>query len=103
MPVAFPSIRVNQSNDTHHLWCNNGTWWLHYTVHFDNRVRRIRKSLQTRSLADAITRRDEYLRQIADQGEVVPDRRPARPVRGVENASSAVATRAVIVATAIVS
>lgn len=94
MPVAFPSIRVDRSNDTHHLWCNNGTWWLHYTVHFDQRVRRIRKSLRTRCLADAITRRDEYLRQIADQGELVPDRRPARPVRGVENPSSANATRA---------
>lgn len=103
MPVAFPSIRVDRSNDTHHLWCNNGTWWLHYTVHFDHRVRRIRKSLQTRSLADAITRRDEYLRQIADQGEYVPDRRPAWPVRGIENTSSAVATRTVIEANAIAS
>lgn len=103
MPVAFPSIRVDQSNDTHHLWCNNGTWWMHYTVHFDHRVRRIRRSFQTRSLADAITRRDEYLRQIAVQGEVVPDRRAARLVRGVETTSSAVATRAVIEATAIAS
>ena len=101
MPVAFPSIRVDQSNDTHHLWCNNGTWWMHYTVHFDHRVSRIRRSLQTRSLADAITRRDEYLRHVADHGEFVPDRRPARPVRGVENTSSAVATRTVIEANAI--
>lgn len=103
MPIAFPSIRVDQSNDTHHLWCNNGTWWLHYTVHFDHRVRRIRKSLQTPSLADAITRRDEYLRQIADQGEVVSDRRQTRSVRCVETPSSAVATRAVIEANAIAS
>jgi len=103
MPVAFPSIRVDQSNDTHHLWCNNGTWWLHYTVHFDHRVRRIRKSLRTRCLADAITRRDEYLRQIAEQGEVVPDRRQARHVHSVENPSSAVATRAVTEARAIAS
>lgn len=79
MPVAFPSIRVDQSNDTHHLWCNNGTWWLHYTVHFDHRVRRIRKSLRTRCLAEAIARRDEHLRHIADHGEFVPDRRSSRP------------------------
>lgn len=103
MPVAFPSIRVDQSNDTHHLWCNNGTWRMHYTVHFDHRVRRIRRSLQTRSLAEAITRRDEYLRQVADRGEFVPDRRAARPVRGVENTSSALATRTVFEANAIAS
>lgn len=103
MPVAFPSIRVDQTNDTHHLWCNNGTWWLHYTVHFDHRVRRIRKSLQTRSLANAIARRDEYLRQIAEKGEFVPDRRPARPVRGIEKQSPAVTAQPVIEANAIAS
>jgi hypothetical protein len=103
MPVAFPSIRVDQSNDAHHLWCNNGTWWLHYTVHFDHRVRRIRKSLRTRSLADAITRRDEHLRLIADQGEFVPDRRPAPPVREVQNPSPTVATRVVVEAILIAS
>ena len=76
MPIAFPSIRVDQSNDTHHLWCNNGTWWLHYTAHFDHRVRRIRKSLRTRLLSEAILWRDEHLRRIAECGENVPDRRP---------------------------
>jgi hypothetical protein len=25
----------------HHLWCNNGTWWAHDTIHFDCRKRRI--------------------------------------------------------------
>jgi len=103
MPISYPSLRVDASNDTHHLWCNNGTWWLHYTVHFDHRVRRIRKSLRTRSLADAITRRDEHLRLIADQGEFVPDRRPSRPVREVQNASPAVATRVVVEANLIAS
>ncbi len=75
MPIGYPSLRVDESNNTHHLWCNNGTWWLHYTVHFDHRVRRIRKSLRTRCLTEAIARRDEHLGQIAAQGEVVPERR----------------------------
>lgn len=75
MPVAYPSIRIDPSNDMHHLWCNNGTWWLHYTVHFEDRVRRIRRSLQTRSLAEAIALRDQHLAAISVVGEVVADRR----------------------------
>ena len=27
------SLRVNDANENHHLWNNNGTWWVHYTVH----------------------------------------------------------------------
>ena len=84
MPISYPSLRVDASNDTHHLWCNNGTWWLHYTVHFDHRVRRIRKSLRTRSLAEAIALRDEHLGQISAHGEFVPERREnRRPIRPV--------------------
>ena len=26
------AIRIG-SNPNHHLWNNNGTWWLHYTEH----------------------------------------------------------------------
>jgi hypothetical protein len=74
MPVGFPSIRVDHANALHHLWCNNGTWWVHYTVHFDHRKRRIRRSLQTRSLTEAILRRDSLLLQISSDGEAVPER-----------------------------
>lgn len=74
MPVGFPSIRVDRANPLHHLWCNNGTWWVHYTVHFDHRKRRIRRSLQTRSLTEAILRRDSLLLQITSDGEAVPER-----------------------------
>ena len=75
MPVGFPSLRVDQSNDTHHLWCNNGTWWIHYTVHFDHRVRRVRQSLKTRSLSVAKTRRDALLAQVSVDGQFVPELR----------------------------
>ena len=74
MPVGFPSIRVDQRNEKHHLWCNNGTWWVHYTVHFDHRKRRIRRSLRTRSLTEAILRRDALLQRISSDGDPVPER-----------------------------
>ena len=75
MPIGYPSLRVDLDNDTHHLWCNNGTWWIHYTIHFGHRARRIRKSLRTRSLEEARARRDSHLAAVAANGETVPDRR----------------------------
>ena len=32
-PKVQLAIRVDESNPNHHLWNNNGTWWLHYTVY----------------------------------------------------------------------
>lgn len=60
------AVRVNPSNFAHHLWNNNGTWFIHYTV-YPNRLtaRRVRKSLKTKSLQTAIKRRDQVL--AADQ------------------------------------
>ena len=81
MPIGYPSLRVDVDNDTHHLWCNNGTWWIHYTIHFGHRARRIRKSLRTRSLEEACARRDARLAAVAADGEVVPERRPC--ARGI--------------------
>ena len=75
MPVGYPSIRVQDSSPNHHLWNNNGTWWIHFTIHFGHRKRRIRRSLKTRSLADAIDRRDRVLAHATLIGEVVSDRR----------------------------
>jgi hypothetical protein len=79
MAVGFPSIRVDQRNERHHLWCNNGTWWVHYTVHFGYRKRRVRRSLQTRSLTEAVVRRDSLLLRIASEGDLVPERAHERP------------------------
>ena len=75
MPLGFPSLRVNHTNSLHHLWCNNGTWWVHYTLHFDHRKRRIRRSLKTNDLAEAVRRRDELLAEITIGGEVIADQR----------------------------
>jgi hypothetical protein len=56
------SLRIDDTNPLHHLWNNNGTWWIHFTEHLpDFTKRRIRKSLGTRHVTIAIKRRDEIL------------------------------------------
>lgn len=57
------SVRVNSNNPNHHLWNNNGTWFIHYTVYPDAyTARRIRRSLRTKSLTTARKRRDAFIR-----------------------------------------
>ncbi|MCE9614867.1 MAG: hypothetical protein K8T26_11360 [Lentisphaerae bacterium] len=59
---ASLSIRVNADNPNHHLWNNNGTWFIHYTVHPDRlTAARVRRSLGTKSLPTALKRRDVLL------------------------------------------
>lgn len=74
MPQGHLSSRDGKPGDRHHLWNNNGTWWVHYTLHFGHRKRRIRRSLKTRSLEEAIRRRDELFSGIARDGEWVEER-----------------------------
>lgn len=78
MVRGFLSARIGNGNALHHLWRNNGTWWCHYTLHFGNRKRRIRRSLGTSELQVAIARRDALFARIATEGEEVPERRPRR-------------------------
>ena len=75
MPIGYLSIRIDNSRRDHHLWLNNGTWWCHYTLHFDGRKRRIRRSLRTRDLERAIALRDELFAHIREHGEFVAPRR----------------------------
>lgn len=86
MPLGFPSLRVEESNARHHLWCNNGTWWIHYTLHFGHRVRRIRRSLATTAFDEAARRRDELLARLFSEGEVVPEWRTDRWSDSPQNA-----------------
>ncbi|MFZ4637656.1 MAG: hypothetical protein ACOYMC_09645, partial [Pirellulales bacterium] len=44
------------TNPLHHLWCNNGTWWVHSTLHFGGRKRRIHRSLGTAEVSLAVLR-----------------------------------------------
>ena len=75
--TPFPATTMIHSNDAadrtalsirskgganHHIWNNNGTWWVHYTIHLpDYTARRVRQSLRTRDVAEARRRRDELL------------------------------------------
>jgi hypothetical protein len=74
MPRGYPSFRSGcRSNAAHNLSRNRNVWWVTYTLHFDGRKRRIRRSLRTRSLAVAIRRRDELFATLVAEGEWVPD------------------------------
>jgi hypothetical protein len=76
MPRGYLSVRIDTQNPRHHLWCNHGSWWVHYTLHFANRKRRIRRSLNTSDARVAIARRDELFARIQRDGEEVAERRP---------------------------
>lgn len=78
MPRGFLSARIDDGNSLHHLWCNNGSWWVHFTLHFGNRKRRIRRSLKTSDVQVAIVRRDALFEKLRTEGEEVPARRPRR-------------------------
>ncbi len=75
MPIGRLSIRSRPGNHLHHLYRNNGdVWWVHYTLNWDGRTRRIRRSLNTTNVADAIRLRDELFARITAEGEPVPER-----------------------------
>jgi hypothetical protein len=74
MPQGYRSSHSGKPGDRHHLWNNNGTWRVRYTLHFGHRKRRIRRSLKSRSLEEAIRRRDELFAAIAREGEWVEER-----------------------------
>ncbi len=59
------SLRISEDNPNHHLWNNNGTWFVHYTVcepGFSG-IRR-RHSLRTDDLREARQRRDRLFAQM---------------------------------------
>jgi len=50
---------LRDSNPNHHLWNNNGVWWIHYTFYPSPvTAERVRGSLKTKSLTEARRRRD---------------------------------------------
>ena len=62
MTSNLPSIRVPAANPNHHLYNNNGTWWVHFTLHgADFTKRRVRESLGTADVRVARERRDVVL------------------------------------------
>ena len=58
------SIRIYGDNPTHHLWNNNGVWFIHYTVYpTPITKKRIRRSLKTKCLKEAQAKRDQILQK----------------------------------------
>lgn len=58
------AIRMNPANPNHHLWNNNGTWFVHYTVSEPGcSGERRRQSLRTHKISEARKRRNELFRQ----------------------------------------
>lgn len=66
--MGTPSIRIVSDNPDHHLWNNNGTWWLHYTLHLpDFTKQRVRRSLSTRKADEARRKRDQIFASLLGQ------------------------------------
>lgn len=56
------ALRVVRGKPAHHLWNNNGTWWVHYSIrHPEGGTKRYRQSLKTRDFDTACTKRDKVL------------------------------------------
>ena len=67
------SLRINEANLDHHLWNNNGTWYIHYTVHpTPNTQQRVRTSLKTKSLKNARLKRDRLFASIKNSKNQIP-------------------------------
>ena len=67
------AVRIDHSNPNHHLWNNNGTWFIHYTVHPDSLTAiRIRQSLKTASLEQARRCRDQLLARVQSEDTTCP-------------------------------
>jgi hypothetical protein len=63
------ALRIDSSNPNHHIYLNNGTWWIHYTVHLtDYTAKRVRRSLGTQDLIEARLRRDLCLQSLLEEG-----------------------------------
>lgn len=55
-------VRIHDRNPNHHLWLNNGTWFVHYTLHRSDYTKvRVRTSLNTGSIIQARRLREKCL------------------------------------------
>ena len=59
------SVRIGSSNPDHHIYNNNGVWWVHYTSYPPPTTsKRMRRSLKTRDVIIARHRRDTILKDL---------------------------------------
>lgn len=61
---ATLSIRIKHNSPRHHLMNNNGTWFIHYTIHLGPCKKRCRESLHTHDFSEACIRRDQRLAEL---------------------------------------
>ncbi|QYM77889.1 hypothetical protein K0B96_11235 [Horticoccus luteus] len=75
--TVLPSARRTNGNENHHLWNNNGTWFLHYTTYPTPFTKeRVRRSLGTKDLMEARLRRDAFFSHLGNEG-AAPAAQPA--------------------------
>ncbi len=78
MKLNILAVRTNPENRNHHLYNNNGTWWIHFHVHGPDFTKsRIRESLGTHCLKTARELRDVALAHMALHGAGAEPARPA--------------------------
>jgi hypothetical protein len=66
--VSPRSARRPLPNPNHHIWCNNGTYFIHVTLRLGGRRKlRLRKSLGTKDVGEARRRRDRFLACLQEQ------------------------------------
>ncbi len=71
--MSFASLRISEANPNHHLWNNNGTWFLHYTAYPTPFTKeRIRRSLGTKDVNTARERRDQFFANLAAKQASAP-------------------------------
>ena len=84
MLPSLPGGRIvrcsNAKNPNHHIWCNNGTYFIHVTVRLNGRTKlRLRRSLLTKDVEEARRRRDRFLDSVRERPELELLLRNARP------------------------
>ena len=56
------AVRIAETNPNHHIWNNNGTWWIHYTAYpTPVTAERRRESLRTKDEGLARANRSEAM------------------------------------------
>jgi len=59
----------------HHIWNNNGTWWMHYSLERKRgRAKRVRLSLHTHKRKEARERRDAIMKATPERADMLRQR-----------------------------
>jgi hypothetical protein len=65
------AVRIREANRNHHVYLNNGTYWVHFTLHLpDYTKRRVRQSLRTKCSDTARFERDRLFARLRAEAAV---------------------------------